>query len=244
MDTTGITASDIWPRLYDTLTVSNPVPVPGPEALGALIVAVALVYLPGIWRFTGLVVTVVHELGHGFTGLLRGRRRVSISVRSDQSGQTISRGTADSAPISTFFGYPAPAIYGILLVWAALYQRAGLALVLSGALLLVSLIFMRGWLAWLLSIAVVALCGALAIYVPAQWLGYVVGGCGVFFLLGAVRGFGNLNRAHARGDRSSSDAAILASITRAPAGVWLFLMGLVIVACLVVSAWMVRAQLT
>jgi hypothetical protein len=239
----GLQAADIWPRLYDTLTVSNPVPVAGRDALITLVVAAVLVFLPGIWRFSGLVVTVVHELGHGFAGLLRGRRSVAISVRSDHSGQTMSRGTAQSAPFSTFCGYPAPAVYGLLLVWAALEQRAGLALVISGALLLVSLIFMRGWLAWALSLAVVALSAVLALYTPDAWLGYVVGGIGVFFLLGALRGFGNLTGAHARGDRSQSDAAILASITRAPAGVWLFLMGVVILACEAGAAWLLWSTL-
>ncbi|MGO2634004.1 MAG: M50 family metallopeptidase [Galactobacter sp.] len=236
-------SSEIWPRLMDTLTVSNPVPVAGQSAAITLLVAAALVFVPGAWRFSGLVVTVVHELGHGFAGLLRGRRSVAISVRSDHSGQTVSRGTAGSAPFSTFCGYPAPALYGLLLVWAALEQRAGLALVISGAVLLVSLIFMRGWLAWLLSIAVVALSAWLALFTPDEWLGYVVCGLGVFFLLGGLRGFGNLTRAHTRGDRSQSDAAILASITRAPAGVWLFLMGVVILGCAATAGWLLWATM-
>ncbi|WP_291280250.1 M50 family metallopeptidase [Galactobacter sp.] len=244
MESTDLQAADIWPRLLDTLTVSNPVPEAGRSAAIALILAAALVFVPGVWRFSGLVVTVVHELGHGFAGLLRGRRSVAISVRTDHSGQTVSRGTAGSAPFSTFCGYPAPAIYGLLLVWAALSQRAGLALVISGALLLVSLIFMRGWLAWLLSIAVVALSAWLALYTPDEWLGYVVGGIGIFFLLGALRGFGNLTRAHARGDRTQSDAAVLASITRAPAGLWLFLMGVVILGCLAAAAWLLWTTLS
>lgn len=232
------TFHDLGGRILATLTVSNPVPHLGWEALVALLVACALVFAPRIWRVTGLAVTVVHELGHGFTGLLRGRRAVAISISADHSGLTRSKGTAGSAPFSTFWGYPAPAIYGLLLVVASLYRHAGLALVVSGALLLVSLIFMRGWLAWALSIAVVLLAAVLAVVVPAEALGYVVAGIGLFFLAGALRGFGNLLAAHARGDRASSDAAIMARGTGAPAWLWLILMGLVILVCVAGALWL------
>lgn len=233
------TLNELWHRLLATFTGSNPAPDAGWQATIVLIAAAGLVFVPRIWRFSGLCVTVVHELGHGLTGLLRGRRSVAIRVNTDHSGLTSSRGTATSAGFSTFWGYPAPAVYGVLLLVATCTRHAGLALVASAGLLLVCLIFMRGWLTWLLCLAVVLLATALAVLIPSEWLGHVVGGIGLFFLLGSLRAFGNLLRAHARGDRSGSDAAILARATGAPAGLWLTLMALVILICAAAAAWMI-----
>ena len=74
----------------------------------ALALALLLVVPGAVWRLTGIVVTIVHELGHGCAGLLTGRRAVAIRLSPDHSGLTTSHGRAASVPWTTFWGYPAP----------------------------------------------------------------------------------------------------------------------------------------
>lgn len=239
-----VVMEEIPGRLLTVLTSPTPAPAAPQALLVTAGIVLALVVVPPLWRYAGLVVTVVHELGHGLTGLLRGRRRVAIRVSGDHSGLTSSRGTAASAPFSTFWGYPAPAVVGALFITAACFGRAGLALVLGGALLLVCLVFMRGFLAIALDVLVVAAACLAALYVPGVLLGYVVGGLGLFLLVGAYRGLGNLLAAHRRRDLASSDAAILAQATGVPAWLWIVLMALVLLAATSVSARLVWNMLT
>lgn len=230
------------PPILERICAASLQPTPVDEsaafAVGLAAVVAALLVLPrAVWAYSGLVVTVVHELGHGLAGLLTGRRVVGIRISGDHAGLTTSTGTRASAPFSTFFGYPAPAIYGAALVAAALWGRAGSALALSLLVLVVSLVFMRGALTWLTVLIVLALgIGALG-WLPGAWLSSVVGGVGAYFLVGSLRGFGNVLRAHARGRTGDSDAALMARATGVPAAVWLLLMALVIAACIAAAGW-------
>lgn len=203
----------------------------------ALVVALLLVVPRPIWRFTGLAVTIVHELGHGFAGLLTGRRAVTIRLAGDHSGLTTSKGQGASVPWTTFWGYPAPAAVGAALVVIGILGRAGTALAVCVAVLLISLVFMRGVLAWL----VVPLTGAVLVgllaLAPDPWLTSTVVGLGLFLVCGAVRALLNLISAHARGRSAASDARILHRETGVPAVVWLLLMTVVIAACAAGAGW-------
>lgn len=213
-----------------------------PELLVGTALALALLLvLPGaVWRLTGIVVTIVHELGHGFAGLLTGRRAVAIRLSPDHSGLTTSHGRAASVPWTTFWGYPAPAVLGAGLVMSGLAGRGATALLVCAAVLAVSLLFMRGILAWLaVPLTAAALLGLLGLAAD-PWLTSAVVGIGVFLVCGAVRALANLTRMHARGRTRASDAAILAQETRVPGGVWLTLMWCTALACAAGSAWMLR----
>ena len=77
---------------------------------------------PGIWRFFGLFVTFVHELGHAFAALTTGRVVKGISLNFDHSGQMNSFGRVGfSATWSGFWGYPAPGVLGFVLITSAVF---------------------------------------------------------------------------------------------------------------------------
>lgn len=210
---------------------------------GAVLVALVLVVPSRMWAASGLLVTIVHELGHGFAGLMTGRRVVSIRIAGNHGGLTVSQGTSGSAVWSTFWGYPVPALVGAGLVLASLEGFAAAACFAGSLLLLVSLVFMRGGLAWVVSLVAVLGGGALLSWAPPAVVTGVVLGLGMFFLVGSVRGLGNVLRAHARGRRHESDAAFLARDTGVPSGVWLFLFALVIAGCAALSLWSIAGFL-
>ena len=68
-----------------------------------------------------LAVTLVHELGHALVGLAVGRRFTGFVLRGDMSGHAVTVGPArgPGRVLSTWAGYPAPAVVGAALVWAA-----------------------------------------------------------------------------------------------------------------------------
>ncbi len=215
-----------------------------PAVIAVAVAVAALLVIPrGVWTYSGLVVTVIHELGHGFAGLLTGRRVVGIRISADHAGLTTSKGTRASAPFSTFFGYPAPAIYGACLVIAAIFGRGGTALGVSLAILLISLVFMRGALTC--ATVVVTLLAGLAVlaWCPGEWLTGIIGGIGVYVLIGSLRGFSNVLRAHLRGRTGDSDAALLGQTTGVPAVIWLFFMAVVIAGSFAAAGWAVSTIL-
>jgi hypothetical protein len=207
----------------------------------ALAIALALVVPRAIWSVSGHVVTIVHELGHGFAGLVTGRRAVSIRLSGNHAGVTTSKGTAASVPWTTFWGYPVPALVGAALVLAGMAGWAGTALAVSTAVLLLSLLFMRGILAWLLTPLTVLFGAVLLAVAPDPWLSSAVVGIGIFLVCGAVRALINLIRGHLRGRTHDSDARLLAQATRVPAGVWLLLFAVVIGAAVLASGWVIAA---
>ncbi len=121
-------------------------------------VPLVITMTPAIWRFFGLFVTFVHELGHAFAALMTGRIVRGISLNFDHSGQMNSFGRVGfSATWAGFWGYPAPAVLGLVLITSAIYGWAPLALSLGALVLLVALIFIRN-----VSGVVIAVCTAVA----------------------------------------------------------------------------------
>ena len=78
--------------------------------VGAL--ALVLVTVRPLWRVVRLGVTLVHELGHAFTGILCGRRFTGFVLRPDMSGHAVTAGRPRGAglALTTWAGYPAPAV--------------------------------------------------------------------------------------------------------------------------------------
>lgn len=201
----------------------------------ALILAAALaVSVPrACWRIFGLFVTVVHELGHAFAALMTGQIIKGIHLRFDHSGamHSLSRGKASTA-WSGFWGYPAPAVVGAALVWAAAHGFSALALSSSAVLFLITLLFIRNLQGAVIALGCAAVSELLVWYAPPEFLGHITLGLGIGLLVGAVRDWLNVLGVHTRRRQQlrSSDAYILRRRTGVPAPVWLAGFALVIAA--------------
>lgn len=201
--------------------------------------AVVLAVPAGTWRYFGLFVTVVHELGHAFAALLTGQRLTGIKINSDQSGSTHSLGRGGWRVVwSGFWGYPAPALVGAVLIWSALNGWHPAALSVSAVVILLTLLFVRNLYGALVVLGCALVSGLLLVYATPTTLGYITLVLGIALLVGAVRDWINVASLHVKRRRevSSSDAYILSRRTRIPSGVWLFLFGLVIAAAAWISA--------
>ena len=206
-------------------------------ALGTGLVAVLLVVTPRTWRVTRHLVTIAHEGAHGLAALLTGRRLAGIRLHSDTSGLTVSRGrpTGPGMVLTTAAGYVGPGLLGlgaaylvqagraVGMLWLALLLLTGLLLQirnfygLYAVLVVAGLLFALTWWASPDTQVVVALVGT--------W----------FVLLAAPRAVLELHAERRRGRARTSDAEVLARLTRVPAVVWVGFFLLVNLAALVVG---------
>ncbi|UYG18209.1 M50 family metallopeptidase [Brachybacterium huguangmaarense] len=204
-------------------------PAAGWWTLLAVAVALVLVAVPAAWRPARLAVTIVHELGHAVVGILVGRRFTGFVVSADMSGHavTVGRSRGFGRVVSTWAGYPAPAVVGAVLTHIAFGGFSRTTLFADLVILVVSLVFVRSahTLATVL-VAVVAI-GALWWWGSAALAAAVVLGAGVFLLLGAWRHFGAV-MAHGR---RQDDPQQLAQLTGVPTAVWVASYVLVLAAC-------------
>lgn len=199
------------------------------EVVLILLAAAALSVPRGSWRYFGLYVTIVHELGHAFAALMTGRLLTGIQLRFDQSGTTSSTGRGQ-AVWAGFWGYPVPALLGAALVWSGVNGWASAALSAGSILLVLTVLFIRNWQGLLILAAAVVVAGALVLFAPDAFLGHLTLVLGIALLVGAVRDWLNLLSVHLRRRHqlASSDAYLLARSTGVPAAVWLMLFGAVI----------------
>ncbi|PWH07582.1 hypothetical protein DEO23_02840 [Brachybacterium endophyticum] len=215
-------------RAWDLATPSTP-PDQGWWSFAALLVALAAVVAPPIWRLARLAVTIVHELGHAGVGILMGRRFTGFVVSPDMSGHaiTVGRSQGIGRVASAWAGYPMPALLGALLIQVAFGGWASTALAVALVLLILSLVFSR-------SLHTVTTVLATAVIIALVWwfggpLGaaaLVLGG-GVLLLLGAWRHLGAVMRSGRRQD----DPQQLAQLTGVPAWAWIGTYLLVLALC-------------
>ncbi|WP_156163720.1 M50 family metallopeptidase [Demequina subtropica] len=228
---------DAWDRIWGDITASAP---PSSEgvwiALGAVLVSVAV---PSLWHLVRHVVTLVHEAGHALVATLLGRDVRSISLHSDTSGLTVSRGDARRLPLAlkAFAGYPAPGVTGLAIAWAVGAGHGIAVLWVSVAALLLVLMRVRNVYGVLVVVAVAAGLGWAAWALPDEWRVGIACGLAWLLLIGGVRAVVELQGTR-RGGARGSDADALARLTHVPGGVWVALFWLVTVACLVAGAWL------
>jgi hypothetical protein len=79
-----------------------------------------------LWRVLRLGVTLVHELGHAFVGMLVGRRFTGFVLRGDMSGHAVTVGPPRGIGrlVTTWAGYPMPGVVALGLVAAASQRYA------------------------------------------------------------------------------------------------------------------------
>jgi hypothetical protein len=231
--------SQVWAEVVGTQ------PAPGPTwvwATGAL--ALLLVLVPSTWRVSRHVVTIAHEGAHGVAALLSGRRLAGIRVHSDTSGLTVSRGrpTGPGMVATAAAGYVGPGLLGLGAAWL-LHERHALAVLWLAVLLLVLLLLQIRNFYGLYAVLV----AGVGVFAVSWWASEQVQSLAAyagtwFLLLAAPRPVLELQGPRRRGRARTSDADILARLTRLPGLVWVGFFLAVTGGCLVLGAgWLVRA---
>lgn len=229
-----------WDELRTRIvTASGDVAMGAPAVTVAVVAAVLVVAVPPVWQVLRLAVTLVHELGHALVGLAVGRRFTGFVLRGDMSGHAVTVGPA-SGPgrvVSTWAGYPAPAVVGAALVWAA--GRGWAAPVLTALLgvWLLALVRVRSLLTAAIMLVALAATGALWWWRDDDLQAQVLVATGIVLLIGGWRHLGAVMSARTRG----SDPAVLASLTRVPRVVWNATFVLVCAAASILAALEVAA---
>lgn len=207
-------------------------------AVWTVVAAALLVCTVGpLWRVLRLAVTLVHELGHAVVGMAAGRRFTGFVLRGDMSGHavTVGRPRGVGRVVSTWAGYPAPAVVGAALVWLAGRGWAAAAVGVVVLVLLVALVRVRSALTLLVMVVTLAATGALWWWRDDRVQAQVLVGAGIVLVIGAWRHLGSL-----RGSRDrSSDPGVLASLTHVPALLW----NLTFVAVCAAASWLVGTEL-
>jgi hypothetical protein len=219
--TTAMTATavaELWSQLVGRLR-PDAGSAPGGAAVVVVLTLVALVVAtPAWWTRARVVVTVVHELGHGLVGTLSGRRFTGLVLRGDMSGHAVTVGPARGVGrvLCTWSGYPAPAVVGAFSLHAAGSGWAPPVLAATALVLLGALLRVRSAYTAAVVVALAVLTAALWWWGAAAVQGLVLLGTGAFLLAGAWRHLGAV-LAHPSG---SSDPAVLARLTHVPRWCW------------------------
>jgi hypothetical protein len=184
----------------------------------ALLAAVLVVGVPAIWRVLRLAVTLVHELGHAMVGLAVGRRFTGFVLNGDMSGHAVTVGPSRGPGriVSTWAGYPAPAVVGALLVWTASRGWAAPALTVVVVVLAAALVRVRSLLTAVVLLTALGATGALWWWRDDAVQAQALVGAGAVLLVGAWRHLGAVLGSRAR----TSDPAVLATLTHVPRAVW------------------------
>ncbi|GAA3279102.1 M50 family metallopeptidase [Paenarthrobacter aurescens] len=240
-------AQQWWEAVTQGFTDTHTTAVPLPVLLGILACAVVLSIPRATWRWFGLYVTFVHELGHAYAALMTGRFVHGLRIGLDHSGRVVSSGrSAFGAAWSGFWGYPAPAVVGLCLIAAFAAGRSGAAMSVGALILLVSLIFLRNLTGILVAVLSAAVAQLLILFATPAAVNYAVLALGVALSVGGVRDLIKLAGVHTRRRNrlSSSDAFILGRTTGVPAFVWLAGFTVVITGCSIASAWLLWGMLS
>jgi hypothetical protein len=218
-----------------------PAPLDAGAEASAIAIAIAaaavLVVLRPTWRVVRLGVTLVHELGHAAVGVAVGRRFVGFVVRGDMSGHAVTAGPSRGIGrvLSTWAGYPAPALVGASLVWMAL--RGWAAPVTSALLLSGLLVAVRVRSAF----TALVLGGVLAVTAAVWWWRddaiqlQAMLAVGLLLLVGAWRHVIAVIRTGSRSD----DPAVLAQLSGVPRMLW----NLSFLGVATVASWLVLTSL-
>ncbi len=184
----------------------------------ALVGALVVVAVPPVWQVLRLVVTLVHELGHALVGLAVGRRFTGFVLRGDMSGHAVTVGPPRGLGrvLSTWAGYPAPAVVGAVLVWVAGRGWAAPVVTLVLGVLLVALVRVRSLLTAVVMVVAIGATAALWWWRDDGVQVQVLVGLGIVLVVGAWRHLASVVRSRDRG----SDPAVLASLTHVPRVVW------------------------
>lgn len=214
--------------------------------LAIIAICILLTVPRATWRYFGLYVTFVHELGHAFAALMTGRFVHGLKIGLDHSGELVSSGKPGfSAAWSGFWGYPVPALVGAMLIGSTYFGYGSAALSVGALILLVSLIFLRNWVGILVALSSAAIAQLLVVFTPKYAIAWVVLSLGLMLLIGGVRDLFKVLGVHIsrRELIASSDAYLLATRSWLPAWFWLLGFTVVVGACVVLSTMMLALMM-
>jgi hypothetical protein len=206
------------------------------------VIALAVVAQRRVWRLTRNVITIAHEGGHALVAILCGRRLQGITLHSDTSGLTVSKGKPHGfgMVMTLMVGYIAPSLIGLGGAWLLSSHRIRLTLWISIVLLLAMLLMIRngyGMLAVVLTGGAVFLVSWYAS--PQVQAGFAYAGVW-FLLIGGVRPIFELVGQRRRGQARDSDVDQLHGFTGVPAFLWLGLFMIVSLAALGLGVSLLR----
>jgi hypothetical protein len=238
-----VRAADVLSSIWDDVTGTQlPLEHGGVAATAAF--AALLVITPWTWPWCRHVVTIAHEGAHGVAALLTGRSLQGIRLHSDTSGLTVSRGRPRGPGMvaTAFAGYVGPALLGLGAAYLLHRQHALAVLWLAVLLLALLLLQIRNFF----GLYVVAVAGV-AVLAVSWWGSEAVQSVAAyvgtwFLLLAATRPVVELQQQRRRGRARTSDADLLARLTRVPGLMWVVVFLGVTLGCLVVGGrWLVTA---
>ena len=198
-----------------------------------------------VWPRSRHLVTIAHEGAHGVVAMLSGRKLAGIRLHSDTSGLTLSRGrpTGPGMVLTAAAGYVGPGLMGL---GAARLVSSGhavgmlwLTLLLLAALLLQIRNFYGLYAVLVVGVGVFALS-----WWASPTTQVVLAHVGTWFvLLAAPRAVLELRAQRRAGRARTSDADVLARLTRVPGGVWVGVFLLVSLGALFLGAdWLLAAS--
>jgi hypothetical protein len=210
----------------------------GTVAIVTGVLALATVLVDRPWRYARNVVTIVHEAGHALFAVLAGRRLQGITLHSDTSGVTVSKGkpTGPGMVLTALAGYPAPAVLGLVFAWFVSAERLSVVLGISAVLLLGVLVMVRNAYGVFSVVLSALVLGGIAMFAPPGVQAAFVYLISWFLLFGGVRPLFELQLKRRRGAARDSDIDQLARLTALPAVLWLLVMGVLAATCVVVGS--------
>lgn len=146
--------------------------------LSAVLIAALMVFTRHGWNVVRHGATLTHELGHTVFALFTMARVSGIRLDADSSGNTHTIREVKVFPIgsiiSSFFGYPAPIIFGSLflsLLISGMPLEAMYGILGAG---LLTLIFIRNLFGLLVTLIWVVSSGSVILFVPQMAAWYVL----------------------------------------------------------------------
>jgi hypothetical protein len=211
--------------------------------LGTGLAALVMVGSRQIWPISRTAVTIAHEGGHALVAVATGRRLDGVRVMRSTAGVTISKGSPSGPGIvaTAAAGYISPPLLGLGTAALLAVGHIAAALLLS-LLLLAGLVIALRNAYGMLAVVIIGAAVAFVLWRGSATVEAVLGYAMAWFLLiGGVRPVLELQRSRHRGGARGSDADQLARLTGMPAGMWVFLFGLVALGSLALSAfWLTR----
>ncbi|MFV0254354.1 MAG: M50 family metallopeptidase [Beutenbergiaceae bacterium] len=199
--------------------------------------ALVVVLVPPLWQVARLGVTLVHELGHAGVGVLVGRKFTGFQLRGDASGHavTLGRRSGPGLVVTTWAGYPAPALLAAGIASATGYGWGSPLLAALAVILVASMIRVRSLLTGLVTAGTLVLVAALWWWGSAWMQTMALTATAGVLLVGAWR-----HLLVAATDKSvGNDARVLARLSPVPRSVWLLTYIVVLGWCtwIIVAAW-------